>query len=177
MSRVMLIVGHTQHMAGAEGSLGDEWTINNKLVDDIMRQYKGPNTIGKKLRGTYEKLPAEVDKINPDFALEFHCNSYNTVATGTETLYCWRNKEAEEMAGIIQKHMVRCLDLIDRGTKRITLDDRGGHLLCNVHSCAIVIIEPFFLDNASDCARFEERYNEFVKAIINAIDEVCERLG
>lgn len=180
MSKVLLIVGHKEHAGGAVGTVWgeetDEWHINDKVVDDIIARYKGPLKLVKKYRVRYDDLPREVDNEKPMFAIEFHLNAANTVATGSETLYNWESKKSELLAALMQKHVVEALDLRDRGTKRISMDDRGGYLLCNVRSCPIVILEPYFLDNVSDCARFEEKYDEFIKELCEAINEAAGRL-
>jgi len=181
MKKCALIVGHKSESPGACNETYNicEFEFNNNLVDRIMQSFNDPVDphatveLVKVLRKTYKGLPDDVNRLNPDFAVSFHCNAFNKTASGTETLFYHRSETGKKMAQIFQKNMVHVLGLKDRGIAGKTTEDRGGHLL-RYTNCPCVLIEPFFIDNDLDFEKMSAVKQHFIMAIQKSIYEAAE---
>ena len=171
--KIALVVGHKKTSQGASNKTYDiaEFGFNTSLVDDIIDQYIGDNVLIKVLRTSYRSVPYSVNEKNPDFAISFHCNAYNTKVSGTEMLYYHRSTKGKLMAEILQKNICDALHLRSRGIKPKTVEDRGGYILKYVY-CPIVIAEPFFIDNDSDYDIALEHRDALIHAFIKSIDDI-----
>ena len=170
---IVLIVGHKEFSQGASNKTYNiaEFGFNTSLVDDIIDQYIGDNVLIKVLRTSYRSVPYSVNEKNPDFAISFHCNAYNTKVSGTEMLYYHRSTKGKLMAEILQKNICDALHLRSRGIKPKTVEDRGGYILKYIY-CPIVIAEPFFIDNDSDYDIALEHRDALIKAYVKSIDDI-----
>lgn len=176
MKKAALIIGHKESSQGACNDLTGttEWGFNDMLVTDLhalLAKSKSNVSTEMVYRDTYRDLPDKVDQLNPDFIISFHCNAFNTSASGTETLYYHKSKAGRAMAEILNKHMVSILGLPDRGVRPRETEDRGGYLL-RYTKAPCVIIEPFFIDNNRDLQRMQAVYMSFIKQIIIAMDDI-----
>ena len=124
-------------------------------------------------RRTWGELPADINGLDPHFVLSLHCNSYNGQTSGTEVLYYHKSNVGENIAKILQRHLVEFLGLRDRGIKPKTSEDRGGHLL-RYTKAPCVIVEPFFIDNDQDLARARDDLDGLAGAYARAIDEMAQ---
>lgn len=176
--KIALVVGHKEASPGASNKtyLITEYNFNLQLVNDIISQYTGNNTLIKILRTTYRTLPFNINDQNPKFAISFHANAYNTKVSGTEVLYYHKSINGKLIAEILQKNICEALSLRNRGIKPKTVEDRGGYILKHTY-CPIVIVEPFFIDNDHDCDVIFERIDALVQAFIKSINTVCFMLG
>lgn len=181
MKKCALVVGHKPTRAGACNQTYRicEYELNYNLVDLIMESLRdsvdpdGGIELIKVLRKEYPDLPFEINKLNPDFIVSFHANSFNEKVSGTETLYCYGSTRGEKVARIFQRNMVTALGLPDRGILPKRERERGGHILRYTEAPAI-LLEPFFIDNDSDFERFVLVKQLFISAIQKSLFEVAD---
>ena len=146
--RVALVIGHKKESQGACNHTGIcEFMYNKALVNMISTRLTVENVIV--YRQTYETLPRQINYLEPELVISFHCNAYNTKVSGTETLYHHTDDRSKKIAQQLQDTIVDTLRLKNRGIKPKSTEDRGGYLLKYVHA-PCVIIEPFFIDNDMD---------------------------
>ncbi len=171
-----VVIGHKQEFPGAKNeSYGiTEFEFNDYLSKKIQQGSKNTSVI-RVYRTTYKNLPMELNTLHPDFIISLHCNAYDTQVSGTEVLYYYKSKNGKIMASILQKHLLKALDLKNRGIKPKTAEDRGGYLL-KYTKAPCVIAEPFFIDNDSDYVIAACDIDKLVQAYVNAIDEISENL-
>ncbi len=145
---IALVVGHDANSKGAYGDMGvSEWDFNSELLNSMLLPsqhvyyllYRDTSVSG--YTNQMIELHERIDSLGCDISIEFHFNAVddNTV-NGNEVLYC--SNAGSEIANILDE----CLDSLpnrDRGTKKVTMDDRGGGFCCRGKSVAI-ISEPFF---------------------------------
>jgi len=181
MKKCALVVGHKPGSPGACNETQGicEFELNNELVDLIMSRLSssvepdGGIELVKVLRNTYRGLPSDINELNPDFVVSFHCNAFNKRASGTETLYYHKSVKGKKIADIFQSNMRYILELPDRGTKGIDVEDRGGHLL-KYTNAPCVLVEPFFIDNDKDFNKYVSNKLMFVQAIHKSLFEAAD---
>lgn len=181
MKKCALVVGHKPESPGACNETYGicEFEFNNNLVDRIMESLVDPIDpdggieLVKVLRRTYKELPDDINKLEPDFVVSFHCNAFNKKTSGTETLYYHNSKTGKKMAEAFQRNMVTALDLPNRGIKGKGVEDRGGHLL-RYTNAPCVLIEPIFIDNDSDFDRMSMVKELFIHAIQKSLFESAD---
>ena len=175
--KVALVIGHNEQSQGAyNSSTGEtEFLFNDRLVNVVARMLIDGSPIIPSIiyRDKYKDLPAKVNSRYPDFIISFHCNAFNTEASGTETLYYHKSNRSASLAAIIQEQMVEALKLPDRGIKPKASEDRGGYLL-RYTNAPCVIIEPFFIDNAGDLFTATDKFEQLASAIYVAIEEYAK---
>jgi N-acetylmuramoyl-L-alanine amidase len=181
MKKCVLVVGHKPDRPGACNQTYRicEFEFNDTLVNAVMESLMdsidpdGGIELVKVLRKEYPDLPFEINKLNPDFIVSFHANSFNSKVSGTETLYCYGSTRGEKMAQTFQRNMVTALGLPNRGVIPKRERERGGHLLRYTNAPAI-ILEPFFIDNDSNFERFVLKRQLFISAIQKSLFEVAD---
>jgi len=182
--KVALIVGHSSTSGGAVNKLAhaavNEYEFNNALVKEIVEAFN--RTVPEEQNITleivyrdngYAQLPSDVNKTKADFAISFHCNAFNTKASGTEMLYYHSSDNSKMLAGIALNNVVNALNLPDRGIKPKHSEDRGGYLLRETNMPCI-ISEAFFIDNIFDLARAQSAKSGLVNAYIDTILEYAD---
>jgi len=147
--RVALVVGHKKESQGACNHTGIcEFMYNKALVNMIASQLKDIEYVIM-YRDSYDMLPEQINYLEPDIIISFHCNAYNTRVSGSEVLYYHSSEKGKELAYQLQNILIDTLDLPDRGIKPKHAEDRGGYLL-RYTNAPCVILEPFFIDNDMD---------------------------
>ncbi len=171
-----LVIGHKKTSPGAVNKSKNltEFDFNEDLARRIETKVNNAN-IQRVYRRTYAELPGDIDALNPDFIVSLHCNAFNTTTSGTEVLYYHRSEKGEQMARILQEHLVNQLKLQDRGIKPKSVEDRGGTLLRHTNA-PCVISEPFFIDNDGDLERALADIDGLARAYADAIDEIAEKV-
>ena len=154
MHHVALVVGHSERSRGAAGGGVNEYDFNNILVDNLATKLI---KLGFKVSVVMRKnglraLPDEINKLNPNLVISFHCNAFNTDVTGCETLYYHDSVKGKRLAKLIQTKVNGTVGNFNRGIKPKHSEDRGGYLLRYVNAPA-VITEPFFIDALGDRAK------------------------
>lgn len=170
-----LVIGHKEHQPGACNKTHDlcEFCFNEELAKNISKELSFDHKIVlREDGGSYSKLPFYINtNINPKFVVSLHCNAFNTKASGTEVLYYHRSVKGKAMAEVFQKNLLDALELPDRGVKGRGTEDRGGFIL-RYTNAPCIISEPFFIDNNGDLERVKDRYDEFVAAYVESINDV-----
>jgi N-acetylmuramoyl-L-alanine amidase len=179
--KVGLIVGHKHDRPGACNDKHNlcEYQFNDQLAADIYDKMKIDHPdieVNIIRRRTYNELPSDVNKWNPDFAISLHCNAFNKKANGTEVLYYHTSAKGKELAEVLQKELLNALGFNDRGILPRGTEDRGGYLL-RYTNMPCVIAEPFFIDNDAALETVQAKYTELVQAYINTIVTMCNRWG
>ena len=174
--KIALVIGHKANSPGACNTNKGicEFPFNEQLIKNLAARVANKHEIDIVYRDTYQGLPAKINALNPKFIVSFHCNAFNTKATGTETLYYHKSSKGAEMAKIFQKNMIDALHLTDRGIIPRSTEDRGGYLL-RYTNAPCVLIEPFFIDNDSDYDTVINNYETFLSALERSLDE-CSNL-
>lgn len=174
---VALVIGH----GGASNDPGavnsrcgtSELEFNTKLVGKVHDRLKGGHKVDSTIvhRRTYSQLPSDINSLDPDTIISFHCNAFNGKATGSEFIHYERSSNGKRLALILadEVHAVLHLPLRgDGGARSRGKGERGAPLLTGTKA-PCVISEPFFIDNDSDLATAVERMDELADAIVRAI--------
>ena len=190
--KVALVIGHSEDSQGAMNKKYNmtEFKFNEKLVDDIFNEIQEhyTNIIPIKVyRESYNELPNQINSLETDFILSFHCNAFDKKTSGFECLYYHTSKKSLEMCEVIKYNFNLYVNEYDgnkyddlipiRGPKPKTSEDRGGYLLKNTNA-PCVIIESFFIDNDNDLYFFqnEKNYNNLVDSYVKSIEDICKYL-
>jgi N-acetylmuramoyl-L-alanine amidase len=179
MKHVALVIGHGPELdKGAENRDGtNELDWNRKLVLLIAEELVGKLNYTIVHRHIERIQPVrEVNEIAPDFALEFHLNSYNTAASGTEMIYFPGSRLGKRLAELMQQAAVRVLGLTDRGIKYPQGGGRGMPLLRGTR-CPCIIVESFFIDNSHDLSVGNSRIEELAKAYAVSLVKFADELA
>lgn len=169
--KVAIVIGHR---AGSPGAVNpktgvSEFEYNEEVaqrVAEILHD-QGMNPLIV-YRQTYESLPEDINKLEPDFIISLHCNSFsNPSATGTETLYYHTSSRSRWLAGLVQGKVLSALNLTDRGIKPKQSEDRGGYLL-RYTNAPCVICEPGFMSNDDDFNTLIDKREEYAAALASA---------
>lgn len=63
------------------------------------------------------KLPAKINAVGPRFILSLHCDAFNKVAKGTETLFFHTSTNGKKLAKNLQTQLFNALELKNRGIR------------------------------------------------------------
>lgn len=171
--KICVIIGHGGNDCGAVSQDGktSELAYNTEIAEKLSEELKenGYETFIHN-RG-YSKMENTtlINSLNPDLAISLHCNSANTVATGTEAIYYPDSTKGKRFAELLSKNVSEALGLKNRGAKE-PWHGRGSGLLSRTKA-PCVISEPFFIDNNEDLKKAFERKNEYIQAIVKSINE------
>lgn len=171
MKLIGLVVGHSQYEQGCTNITYSvtEYAFNCNLVslvrDELTRLGYDSEIFFRTT--SLKSLPPVINKSNPDLVVSFHCNAFNTEVSGSEVLYYKHSHNAKRLASILQKRIVNCLGLPDRGIKAVTLE-RGSFLLKSVNATAC-LLEPFFLDHDPDYITASDKLDELAIEIAQGI--------
>jgi len=172
--KVALIIGHSYEDKGAVNATTgiQEFDYNERLVDRIHKILSILENVESEVvyRNTYSGLPAKVNATNADIAIEFHCNAFNTQASGTEMLYWHSSRKGSQLANLFQYAALDALSLRNRGVKAIDGTSRGGSLLKKTRMPTI-ICEPFFIDNDDDLHTAQQEFERLAERFVVAISE------
>lgn len=168
--KICIVVGHNHEGQGAENkSFGlTEYTYNLELaqliVEDLSKDFEVTLVFDKEL----SKLPKAINETKADVCVNLHCNAFNRIASGTETLYYHSSRKGRKLASLVQDRMVEALNLRDRGLKAIENNDRGG-LVLRKTTMPCIITEPAFIDNDVDCIVLMEEKRKLAAAIADGL--------
>ena len=171
---IAIIIGHDEREQGAVSANGTTEFQYNSALADLMQSYMMTSTsltpiILYRPDEGYSELPAKVNTVNPDVAIELHCNAFDKRASGTETLFCMWSDNGRILAQLMQDAAIKALGLNDRGIKPIFKLDRGGHFLHCTRAPA-VITEPFFIDNQADFKAGTENIDRLAVEYVRALE-------
>jgi N-acetylmuramoyl-L-alanine amidase len=168
-----LVIGHHPDKPGAVNAKTgiNEFQFNKELALRI--EHAAENVrIQKIFRSSYEELPGDINSLNPDFIISLHCNAFDNIASGTEVLYCHCSEKGKNLAVILLNHLVKHLDLRNRGIVPRKEGELGYNILCKTNA-PCVIAEPFFISNDSDLARAQSDLDGLAIAYAKAIEEIA----
>ena len=172
MHKVCIDVGHTPTAPGAVAKNGKtEYQQNVLLANKLAVELHAAGIIPVVVyRQTYSTLPYFINATFADICISIHANAADTqLATGTETLYYHKSAKSKSLAEIVQKNMHNCLCIRDRGLKPRHPGHRGYDLLAKT-SMPHVIVEPYFLSNASDVEIATNKMDELARSISDACE-------
>lgn len=154
--KVAFIVGHTRVRKGAYSKhlLKYEYDFYKDLENYL--KPLGDVFYHNYLIYGYNSRQKHLAKHTKDYDLvfELHFNSANGKAEGCEALYYHKNEQTKLLSQIFCDEYTDMSGSRNRGAKPLrTKKDRGFGFVYNQKPPAI-LIEPFFGDNAIDCARF-----------------------
>lgn len=181
MKSCALVIGHSKKLQGAYNINYDisEFIFNDNLAKEIEKKNDICGAIGKITRVyrkySYINLIDKVNSLCPDFIISLHCNAYNKKTSGTEVLYYKSSIKGKMMAEILQKHLIECLKLPNRGIKATREGERGAYLL-KYTKAPCVIAEPFFIDNDNDLLTANGLKTELSNVYARAIDEIFSKI-
>lgn len=170
MKRVGLIVGHSHKEQGCYNQTFDktEYDFNSELVPMVATEL---HKLGIQptvfYRDDLSTLPTEVNQADVDVVVSFHCNAFNKIASGTETLYYHSSKKGKQLAKHINQAVVDCLGLRDRGIKPV--ETENGSFILRKTNAPACLIETFFLDNDVDFVVADGEKPALAKAIAEGI--------
>lgn len=178
--RVAIIVGHEPGAPGAvnPGTRESEYAFNSKLLPLILERValigRGLIVVERVFRHPegYSKLPAKVNALKVDCAIELHANNFDGTATGTEMICLPDSKEAMRLASLLQGEVLKELGLADRKVKG-PWAGRGEPLLRGTRM-PCVIVEPFFIDNETDYRRALARMIPLAAAYARALAQYAD---
>ena len=99
-----------------------------------------------------------------DIFVSLHCNAFNTVARGTETLY--KSFNGQRLANCIQSQIIRSINTVDRGVKK-----RDDLWVLNGTDATAVLVEMAFIDNEYDHSLLINDLDTIVRAIARGITD------
>ena len=107
-----------------------------------------------------------------DYFVSIHCNSYDTIANGTET-YCYSfGTTAHNLAKAVHARMTKAFpQLIDRGVKTASFSVLRGTVM------PAILVETAFIDNAHDNKILVEREDDFARAIAVGVTDFLQSLN
>ncbi len=109
---------------------------------------------------------AMANRSGAELFVSIHCNAYNGVANGTETLFYPGDKEGKRLAECIDKQIVDTFDITDRGVK-----ERGDLAVLNGTYMPAVLVETAFIDNDHDAIILRDQQDEMARAIARGITD------
>lgn len=99
-----------------------------------------------------------------DIFISLHCNAFNTVARGTETLY--KSYNGQQLAQLIQDQIINSINTVDRGIKK-----RDDLWVLNGTDAVAVLVEMAFIDNDEDLEILNNDLDTIVRAIARGITD------
>lgn len=146
-----------------------EWSYNTKLAKkmvELLNEYDDIEV--NTLSAPWYNLVERINLLDPDFTISLHCNAYNNIVTGGETLYYESSSKSKALAQLFQDAQISTLQNTDRGIKGKNQNHRGGSLLQFTHA-PIVLVEPFFISSPHDLENALEKQDELAQAYVDVI--------
>ena len=106
---------------------------------------------------------------NYDLFVSVHCNAFNGIAHGTETLFYPGSFKSELCAKYVQTRIIDKLPLTDRGLK-----ERPNVYVLNSTNMPAILVETAFIDNESDNKLLVDKQDDFAISICNGIFDYIE---
>ena len=98
--------------------------------------------------------------------VSIHCNAFNTIAQGTETLTYPTDNEGKKLAECIQRQIVDTFGTVDRGVKT-----RTDLAVLNGTDMPAVLVELAFIDNNEDAILLRDRQDDFARAVARGVTD------
>lgn len=173
MKTLAIVIGHGPRVdKGAENHNGTTELDWNRDLAHRIREHLGDRANAVIVHRVKERLQpvAETNATGAAAAVELHCNSYDTRASGTEMIYHPGSARGKALAEILQRRAVAALGLPSRGVKEPQAGGRGSRWLKGTAMPA-VIVESMFIDNDHDLERANARKDALAEAYANGLLE------
>lgn len=179
MKTVSLVVGHGPRIdKGAENHDGTtELFWNDDLAHRIHSILElDPNIKPIVIHRRVERVApyTAVNEVDSDFCVEFHLNSFDTRASGTEMIHYPGSTKGARLAAILLMEVVEVLQLPNRGVKT-PFNGRGNQFL-RATRCPAVIAESGFIDNDHDLFVLNSNKQRLVEAYARGLIRFAEEL-
>lgn len=156
--KACLVIGHHAHKKGAYSPyLGmSEFDFYNEVVKCINADVYRHDA---HIRGYSNRIRATASKLNQkdyDLVISLHFNaSEDSLANGCETLYYFNSKKSRDYArafsGLVHKRTG--IKVRNGGLKALTQKRDRGFSMVYYPKAPVILIEPFFGSNSSDCEK------------------------
>ncbi|MGL5315285.1 MAG: N-acetylmuramoyl-L-alanine amidase [Peptostreptococcaceae bacterium] len=175
MLRVMIVSGHDFEKTGCVNTKlnVNEYKIVQRIINRVMdlENFKDVDLVYKARNASLNELPKEINKWNPDLAIEVHLNAANGSAQGSETLVWHTSKKGAEYGELFSKVASEKTGYRNRGILKVK-DKENGCVFLKGTSCPAILIEPFFLDSIKDNAELDKAIENSAKAIIEFLAKI-----
>jgi N-acetylmuramoyl-L-alanine amidase len=165
MKRIVLAAGHQFDSPGAEANGASEYYLSRSIIRTAMEKIKLMPQIDVEIIVIEDStsLPdkiKQVNKINPDLAVEIHWNAFQQKSVhGSESFYAENGSETSKMAS---EEYVKIFEGVSgnrtRGSKVDTKSQHTRLAWCRDTSCPAILVENEFLTFAG----FESHYFEMI---------------
>ncbi len=182
--KIFLDAGHN-HSGGDTGAVGNglkEQDVTFKIAEALAPLLEGyghkvkksrnslTDSVGNSVATSIAERAKMANDWGADLFVSIHCNAYNTLVRGTETLVYSKKGKAYPVAERIQGAIVKTLGTADRGVKE--RPDLGVLKRTNMPA---LLVETAFIDNQHDGAILKNHIADFAKAICMGVSgDVCE---
>lgn len=167
---IVLDAGHGGANPGATYNGRQEKTdaLNLTLAVGRLLENAGVNVVYTRTSDIYDSPARKAEKANAsgaDYLISIHRNSsvYPNQYTGIESLVYNRYGNAARMAENINENL-QALGFINHG-----VNERTNLIVLNRTQMPSILIEAGFINNDSDNALFDSRFNEIAQAIADGI--------
>lgn len=114
---------------------------------------------------------ASANEWGADLFVSIHCNSFNTVARGIETLTYDLNSKAARLAKCIQRQLVTTSQDIDSTVIDRGLKQRTDLAVLKYTNMPAVLVEMGFIDNQYDVALLMNNQDDLARAIARGVTD------
>jgi N-acetylmuramoyl-L-alanine amidase len=170
--KIALVRGHGGKDSGATGNGTNEVEYNTWVMDYVKKNVKnhkvecfyGDSSVGAVLKSL---------AFGPDITIQFHLNSYNTLAHGCEVLVLKGDTKSYPLAEKFAEAFTKKFGRFKRqpstnGKKLLGSGDRGFTSLKTSAIGIKILVEPFFIDNKVDFVPKED-YAKFIVEFIEGL--------
>ena len=176
--KIFIDAGHN-HAGGDKGASGNglkEQDVTFKIAEALKPLLEGcghqvmmsRNKIADSIGSTESISIMERAKMandwKADLFVSIHCNAFNTLSRGTETLVYSQNSPSVPVAEKVQAAIVKKLGTTDRGVK--TRTNLGVLWRTNMPA---LLVETAFIDNMHDSKLLKNNVQDFAQAICDGI--------
>lgn len=176
--RVFLNPGHSPNGNPDPGACNNITGLREcdvaKSITDLVEKYlvaAGVEVVGNLQSDSLSEVTNASNKSGADIFVSIHCNSFNTVAHGTEVWHYHTSSGGKQLAQLIQRQIVKSLGTTDRGAKAaVPHTDTSLYVLNNTNAVA-VLVECAFIDNAEEEKLLRYRQDDFACAIARGITD------
>lgn len=116
-----------------------------------------------------KEIAYDANQWGADYFVSIHCNSYNSIAHGTETFCYAEGTTAHNLAKVIHNQMTKTFpELTDRGVKE------AAYSVLRYTDMPAVLVETAFIDNVEDAKVLVEREDDFARAIARGVTDFLQ---
>ena len=163
---------HESFDTGAQGNGLEEQDVNFDIAETLrsllvglghevkMSRNTKTDSVGNSMFTSIANRAKMANDWKADLFVSIHCNAFNTLARGTETLVYSQNSLSVPYAERIQAEIVKRLGTADRGVK--TRTNLGVLWRTNMPA---LLVECAFIDNLHDAKLLKNNVSDFAEAI------------